>query len=458
MQTAASLIPNFQAGEAAMNTKRLRRSFWTAALIVAAILACYAIVATMPFAPKKYGDLDFHREAKNLALALKGINREPVTIIRAPGPVLFYAIPFLAVPFRCSDEAYWNAAVIWTVLCMIVSIFLIRASVQRLAGEFAANTAVVLALSTPFWAYYSFGINGEGPAFFGVALFLYGWARWRGADRWRTGDLALMWAGLALFILTKPSALGLVAIAAVCGLVLWFRKQRKEALLALSCGLILTLTSAGSSILLKHFERPDYRPAQLLYFRWTAFFGSWQMRSQPWDWRFWDDTTRAGSADYADFVNTLASLREAALRTRYSVFDLEWNWVVNDFRQHPLMRVRMALVRALSMQVNVINSLSISRFHLGPLRGWAPYLLVHAAINLCSFFILGASVVFVIRYRRGIFSDWLLWGPWVALLAFHSVFYAEARFLFPAQPGLLVMASIMISSRLARWKPHTANG
>jgi hypothetical protein len=36
------------------------------------LVATYAVVAMLPFAPKKFGDLYFHEEAKALALAVRG--------------------------------------------------------------------------------------------------------------------------------------------------------------------------------------------------------------------------------------------------------------------------------------------------------------------------------------------------------------------------------------------------
>jgi len=454
--TAASslrVIDTQPGAQRSANPSRLRRQHLYAA--VGVILCCLA-VALLPFGPKKYGDLEFHSEAKNVALALKGVNTEPVTIIRAPGPVLFYAIPYLFMPAGAPDNSYWNAAVVWTILCMTISLFCIQGAVRRLYGNVAEGVAIVLALLTPFWAYYSFGVNGEGAAFLGDALFLYGWARWRTASRWRALDLLAAWLGLVLFLLTKPSAIGLAGLAIVAAIVMWRGKDRRQAIFAISCAVVMGCTSLASSVALKHFERPDYRPAQLLYFRWTAFLGSRQMRSEPWDWRFWDDTTRAGSRDYADFVHDLATVREEAVRTRYSVFDLEWRWVLNDFEHHPLVRAKMALVRALFMHVNLVNSVDPDRFHLGPLKGRAAYIAFHVAINLFYFVLVGSSLFFLFTRRSDLFTYWLLWGPWLALLAFHAVVYAEARYLFPVQPGLLVMASAMLAPRLQRLWPGLA--
>lgn len=416
-------------------------------LAVAGVVLCFVLVGMLPVAAKKFGDLEFHYEGKNIALALRGLNTEPVTIIRAPGPVLYYALPYLFVPAGASDDTYWRAGLLWTVLCIIASMFWIKAAARRLFGETAELCAVALLLATPFWAYYSFGINGEAMAFLGAALFLNGWSLWRSARQWRLAHVAIVWLGLILFILSKPSALGLAGLAGVCGVGLWWRRNRKEALFAISCVLAMAATSLASSAALSHFERPDYRPAQVLYFRWTAFMGSFQMRAEPWDWRFWDNTTRAGSVDYANFAEELADLRAEALRTHYSVFDLEWWWVINDFKTHPFVRAKMALVRALFMHVNLVNSVRPSQFHLGPFRGRAAYLFVHVCLNLIYLVLIASAIAFLVQRRRQFLEYWILWGPWLALLAFHSIFYAEARYLFPIQPALVLMTSGLFASR-----------
>ncbi len=41
-------------------------------VVVVLLLATFVGVAILPFAPKKFGDLVFHREAKALALAVRG--------------------------------------------------------------------------------------------------------------------------------------------------------------------------------------------------------------------------------------------------------------------------------------------------------------------------------------------------------------------------------------------------
>ncbi|MGA2719899.1 MAG: hypothetical protein ABSF78_13125, partial [Candidatus Acidiferrales bacterium] len=61
-----------------------------------------------------------------------------------------------------------------------------------------------------------------------------------------------------------------------------------------------------------------------------------------------------------------------------------------------------------------------------------------------------ASFWFLV-HERGLFASyWPLWGPWLALLLFHSLTYAEPRYMLPAQPGLAVMAACVLARRKAR--------
>ncbi len=62
------------------------------------MVTTFVAVANLPFAPKKFGDYDFHIEAKNLASFLRGAGGfETLAFTRAPGPSLFYAVPYLFV-------------------------------------------------------------------------------------------------------------------------------------------------------------------------------------------------------------------------------------------------------------------------------------------------------------------------------------------------------------------------
>ena len=141
------------------------------------------LVALLPFAPSKYGDRDFHTEAQALAGALQGSSRwSDVHIFRAPGPVLYYAGPYLLVPHGSPENRFWLAGFLWTVLWSIVAALLIRRAAQGFAGKMAGRISVLLLIANPLWAYYGFGINGEVQAFVGLAIAAFAWVRLRSRE------------------------------------------------------------------------------------------------------------------------------------------------------------------------------------------------------------------------------------------------------------------------------------
>ena len=54
------------------------------------------VVLNLPFKAKPFGDDTFHVEAKNMARYIKGdVSYDKVTVTKAPGPIIFYTIPYL---------------------------------------------------------------------------------------------------------------------------------------------------------------------------------------------------------------------------------------------------------------------------------------------------------------------------------------------------------------------------
>src|SRR5450759_3670195 len=108
-------------------------------------LLLLGLAARLPFGPNRLGDMDFYVEAKALAGALKGaVAWHDVAMTKAPGPVLFFTVPFLFVPAGAAAETYWAAGVLWSGLCTLTAILLIRRSAAALAGPLAGCTAALL--------------------------------------------------------------------------------------------------------------------------------------------------------------------------------------------------------------------------------------------------------------------------------------------------------------------------
>src|SRR5438876_9477037 len=81
----------------------------------AILLLSYAAVGKLPFGTPKLGDGFFHREAKTLARVIRGVEPwQAFSMSRAPAPVLYYAIPYLAVPPGSSDDRTLQVGIGWT--------------------------------------------------------------------------------------------------------------------------------------------------------------------------------------------------------------------------------------------------------------------------------------------------------------------------------------------------------
>ena len=95
----------------------------------------------------------------------------------------------------------------------------------------------------------------------------------------------------------------------------------------------------------------------------------------------------------------------------------------------------------LALHFAFVHSLEPKNFHFVFLRGVWGYVLFHLAVNAFTIVLMIGSVLFVATHRHTLLDYWVLWGPWLALTVFHVMTYAEARYLFPSRPGLVLMAS-----------------
>src|ERR1700742_4032050 len=79
---------------------------------VLALLLTFLALSRLPFGVSKFSDVYFHEEAKHLAGVVKGTARwKDTRVSRAPGPVLYYALPYLFVSWNAPEQSYWQLAV-----------------------------------------------------------------------------------------------------------------------------------------------------------------------------------------------------------------------------------------------------------------------------------------------------------------------------------------------------------
>jgi hypothetical protein len=428
--------------------------------IVALLVVCYAGVAMLPFAPKKFGDGDFQVEARALAAAVRGAAPwSEVAITKAPGPVLYYAVPYLAVAPGASDDAHWRAAFVWTALWMAVALLLIRRAATAIGSDLAGRTAALLSIASPFSVYYSYGVVAEPPAFLGAVLVAYGWTRWSecNSDQRLAGLLAspapwLAATGLTLLVLSRPNALLTLPLAGGAAALCWWsgERGRRHAAFAAVCicasGLIIAAVLAAASAL--PGRRGETR--QIGYLAYTTFPGRFQYRTEPWDWRFWSDTTRQGSADYAAWDAEVQKLKRRSVETGIPLATLQFQWMAADVAAHPFLTLRMSAVRLLSLHLTFVNSSGPSAFGVGPLSGEFVYRAFHTVVNTMNLLTVTAALWFVASRRRAALALWPLWAPWLGLLVFHVLTYAEPRYLFSARPGQTILAAAALTPLVRR--------
>jgi hypothetical protein len=402
-------------------------------LCSAALLLSFVLMSFMPIAPSKYGDIYFYEEAKNLSSAIRGeASWSEIAIPRAPGPALYYGLPYLLVRPGSPDHNYWRIAVGWNALWMVVAILLIRRAGATLGSANTGKSAAVVALMLPLAVYYSFGIAAETPGYVAAAMFVYGWAKWRSSLSpllFSRGPLISM-AGLVALLLCRPNAIVILGIAALCGLILWGRRSTREtadrrfAVLCMSTGIACVLLT---SVALKYMPGKRGVNPQASNFTYVMIQGSFQFRTEPRNWSSWDKRSRAGSVDYQNWANTEAALATKSKETGIPSFRLQSDWLKDDIISHPWTHLKMSAVRLLAMNIWIVNSTQSDHFRVGSLHGLRAYLLFHAFVNALAVLPVLGSIWFLVGYRKHLASYWPLWGLWLGLLLFHALVYAEPR-------------------------------
>jgi hypothetical protein len=376
---------------------------------------------------------------------------DAVRIARAPAPVLYYAIPYLAVPPGSDGDTYWRAAFIWTMTWMCVSLVLVRRCGESLGGPVVGKIAALLTLLSPFSIYYSYGILAEPPAYIGVVVFTYGYLRWkrpRELSKSRV-EIVLLSLGLLLFVLSRPNSVLLLLIAILVGASLFWRgtsNQKLEGKFVLASVLAAVIMIGAVTLHLVRRSSGVGSNSQNENFALVALQGRFQFRSVFWDFRTWPDVP--DNADFVEFDHKLTQLQQISLQTGIPEPTLRWRWIVGDFLHHPGITLRAAAVKMLALHFAFVHSLEPETFHFGLLRGLWGYALFHLAVNAFTIVLVIGSVSFVVSYRRTVLNYWVLWGPWLALTVFHVITYAESRYLFPSRPGLVLMASAALVPRL----------
>ena len=182
-------------------------------LIVSISLLLMVIVLNLPFKAKPFGDdFSFHAQSKALAAYIKGDGGyEKVTLTKAVGPVVFYTPAYLLAPSNPTDNQLWINAIVATFIISTISLLLIFRIGSNLFSKEVGFLAVLLFFIFPIHAYYSLGILAEIPAFFSLALALYGWSVVFLNPNKKTGWILLI-LGMWLLILNRPNTMLLLGL------------------------------------------------------------------------------------------------------------------------------------------------------------------------------------------------------------------------------------------------------
>jgi len=435
-----------------MKYKFLTRFEW---IVLSVSVLLYIGVVNAPFKAKPFGDLDFHIEAKALSRYAWGAeDYQSVSITKAPGPVFFYFVPYFLVGPDASDDTYWLSAIIWSGLFMSLALLLINKSCINFGSRLAGRLAVFFILLIPIHLYYSLGILAESLAFIGCCVMVFGYSRiysnLMGKLSW-----SLLTLGLLAIILARPNAILIIPLLVV--FVAWQIKIRhNDFYIRFQKQFILTITAliilvASVSVIVKSLPNKRKTFNQEGYLAYVAIIGRYQFRTETWDWRFWDTTTRPDSRDFIGYSEKMTELRTVKDQTKplsrqYSEF------VLNDIVENPLMSIKQFFVRTIFGHTLQVSSVKKENFGIGPLKGAWFFYVFHIAINLINYILLIFACWFLISKRSNLSKFGILAIPWMALIVFHGIIYMEQRYLFPVRPVMIVLASLWIAGSIKESK------
>ena len=401
------------------------------------------VVLNLPFKAKPFGDDTFHTEAKNLARYLKGdVSYDKVTITKAPGPIIFYSIPYFIASSKATDNQLWVYATVFTFLIVTISLLLIFRIANSLFSKEVGLLAILLFFIFPIHCYYSLGILAEVPAFFSLSVALYGWSIVFLNPNQKKGWILLA-LGMWFLIMNRPNTMLILGLGfLILGYSLFKSKEffiiygKKLALTFCAVGLmgfgilqlakIITGTKSGEN------------QAGLFYF--VAHIGRFQFREEPTDFRFWDNDNRADSKDYQNWGKSGGELASIMDKTHRSSNEVYKEFLINDALEHPFLFTRQFFVKCFYGHVYFINSVQPKDFHIGPIRGITAYWLFMLLINTVNLLLIFGAFIFLFK-EKNLINYWLFWGIIVSLLIFHGLTYMEPRYMFPSRVALYLMSA-----------------
>lgn len=401
------------------------------------------VVLNLPFKAKPFGDMNFHREAKNLALYLKGaVDYDQVTITQAPGPVFYYAPVYVLVPLEAQEDQYWYYAVTFSFVMMTISMLMIyRIGTNFFRKEIGLLT-VLLFFIFPIHCYYNFGVAAESPAFFAIALALYGWSKVYFQPDKKSGWIILI-LGLWFLIMNRPNTVLILAFGFLIVFYAYFKRKDFFKTYGKKLGttfLIVGFMGFGTLMTAKSITAKKSPGDQENLFYYVAHLGRFQFREEITDFRFWDNDIRSDSYDYQNWVKSIEDLDQRMLETGMTHKEVYREFLVQDVFDNPYWFTRQFFVKCFYGHVYFINSVKPDNFKLGPIHGPIGYWFVILLINSINILILFGAFLFLWK-QKNLINYWPFWAIIIALLIFHGLTYMEPRYMFPARVALYIMSA-----------------
>jgi len=401
------------------------------------------MVLNFSFRANRLGDGTFYDESKILALYIKGeVPLDQVVITKAPGPILFYTPLYLLASSDATADQLWVYGVVFTFVIGVISLLLIFRIATTFFSKEVGLLSILLFFAFPIHCYYSLGVLAEMPAFFSLAVGLYGWSIAFAEPQKKRGWLLLI-LGMWLLILNRPNA---TLLLGVLFLVLgysffknkpFFDQYGKKLAVTFFSVLFLGL---GTSQLVNTINGSKSSGSQEYYLNYVTHIGRFQFREEPTDLRFWESDNRPDSKDYQNWTRSQIELDSVIASSKLSFNEVYRSFIINDIIEHPFWFTRQFVVRSFYGHINIISKVQPNQFHLGPFHGVFGFWFFILIVNAINLLVLVGVTIFLFK-EKNLIRYWLFWGIWLGLLVFHGLTYMEPRYLFPSKVALYIISA-----------------
>ena len=432
------------------NIKRiLNKDHWVFWMVFCVVV--YFLMLKSPIKAKPFGDGDFHLESKAVASWLLGTGTyETVSISKAPGPVLFYAVPYTIAGSNATDERLLLFARIWTLLLIMIFQLILYNRMFKYYGGVSANTFLLLTFLIPLHFYYALGIWAEGMAYVAMLLILIGFTEHHAKRNWSI----FLFIGLLLLAWARPNSLLTFPVLLILSFLPMIVNRIPQPWVLRRRVLVFGMVAASGLFLVKLLPNTRITYYQSDYMAYVQHIGRFQYREETFDWRYWDASTRTGSMDFIAYEASGDSLRNHASQTGVPMRDVFSKWVITDMLEHPFMVFKQFVIRVFTGHLLQSNSINPERLNETNDRKILVYWIGHILINLINLLLI---ICFVFELKKnGLRTYWILLAPIIALLVFHGLVYMEQRYLFPIRVIYLFLASLFISRFLEKNLLHAS--